>query len=333
MNKRQLGKGGPRVSEMGLGCMSWIGFYGPADEAESQRVMARALELGVDFWDTSNVYGKDGANELQLGRFFREDPSRRQRIVLATKFGIKRGPNGERTFDNSPAHMIEQLEGSLRRLGTDHVDLYYVHRVEPGRPVEEVTEALAKQVKAGKIGGIGFSEIAPDTLRRAHAVHPVTAVQSEYSLWTRAPELGMLQACRELGVAFVAFGALGRGVLTGKVRNPAAFGPTDFRRGTPRFVEPNWSRNLAAIDRFAAYASVRRTTPTKLALAWVLAQGDHIIPIPGTRRVDHLDENVAATGLTLTADDVAEIERILPPGFAAGDRYTELQWYGAERYG
>jgi aryl-alcohol dehydrogenase-like predicted oxidoreductase len=320
------------VFAMGLGCMSWTGFYGPADETESVRVMTRALELGVDFWDTSNVYG-NGSNETMLGKFFAEDKTRRARVKLATKFGIVRKPNGERVFDNSEAHMIEQLEGSLRRLGTDHVELYYVHRVEPGRPVEEITAALAKQVKAGKISGIGFSEIAPDTLRRAHAVHPVTAVQSEYSLWTRGPELGMIQACRDLGVAFVPFGAVGRGVLSGEVRDPATFGPNDFRRGTPRFVEPNWSRNLAYVTRFQQLAADKGLKPAMLALAWVLARGDHLIPIPGTRSVAHLEDNVRAAAIKLSPGEITEIERILPAGFAAGDRYSDAQWYGAERYG
>ena len=332
MTRRRLGEKGPRVFAMGLGCMSWTGFYGPADETDSFRVMARALELGVDFWDTSNVYG-NGTNETMLGKFFAEDRSRRQRIKLATKFGIIRKPGGERAFDNSEAHMIEQLDGSLRRLGTDHIDLYYVHRVEPGRPVEEVTAGLAKQVQAGKIGGIGFSEIAPDTLRRAHAVHPVTAVQSEYSLWTRGPELGMIQACRDLGVAFVPFGALGRGVLSGEVRDPSTFGPNDFRRGTPRFVEPNWSRNLAYVTRFEQLAADKGLKPSMLALAWVLARGEHLIPIPGTRSVAHLDDNVTAAEIKLSPGEIAEIESVLPAGFAAGDRYSDAQWYGAERYG
>ena len=332
MKKRRLGASGPWVASMGLGCMSWAGFYGPADETESRAVMARALEIGVDFWDTANVYG-NGSNETLLGKFLAEDRTRRARITLATKFGIIRTPAGERTFDNSPAHMIEALEASMRRLGTDHIDLYYVHRVDPRRPVEEITAALARQIEAGKIGAIGFSEIAPDTLRRAHAVHPVAAVQSEYSLWTRGPDLGVIQACRELGVAFVPFGALGRGFLTGKVREPETLGQNDFRRGSPRFVEPNWSRNLAWLARFEALAAEKGTTPAKLALAWVLAQGEHVVPIPGPRRIGHLEENVAATELALSAADLVAIERALPRGFAAGDRYTDAQWYGAERYG
>lgn len=316
---------------MGFGCMSFTGFYGPADDGQSMRVMARALEFGIDFWDTANVYGL-GSNETLLGKFFAEDGTRRGRIRLATKFGIMRGPNGERSFDNSPAHMIEQLEGSLRRLKTDHVDLYYVHRIDPRCPVEETVAALAKQVAAGKIGAIGLSEVAPDTIRRAHAVHPLAAVQSEYSLWTRSPELGVIETCRELGIAFVPFGALARGFLTGKVRDPATFSQNDFRRVSPRFVEPNWSRNLAWLERFEAFARARGTTTTKLALAWVLAKGDHIVPIPGTRTIEHLEEIVASTALHLSADDVAAIEKVLPAGFAAGDRYSDMQWYGSERY-
>jgi aryl-alcohol dehydrogenase-like predicted oxidoreductase len=331
MKLRRLGRSGPMVAEIGLGCMSWAGFYGPADDAESRRVMARALDLGVNHWDTANVYG-NGSNETLLGSFFAEDRTRRDRVVLASKFGIIRGPNGERTFDNRPSHMIECLEASLRRLKTDRLDLYYIHRVEPGRPVEETVAALARQVQAGKIRAIGLSEVAPDTLRRAAAVHPIAAVQSEYSLWTRTPEVGLIQACREVGAAFVAFGALGRGFLSGALTDIATLAEKDFRRGNPRFVEPNWSRNRAAYARFAALAEARGTTTARLALAWVLAQGDHIIPIPGTRSIAHLEENVAAADLSLTASDLAAIEAVLPKGFAAGDRYTDLQWYGSERY-
>jgi len=331
MKTRRLGRSGPMVAEIGLGCMSWAGFYGPADDAESRRVMARALDLGVDHWDTANVYG-NGSNETLLGSFFTEDRTRRDRVVLASKFGIIRGPNGERTFDNRPAHMIECLEASLRRLKTDRLDLYYVHRIEPGRPVEETVAALARQVQAGKIRAIGLSEVAPDTLRRAAAVHPIAAVQSEYSLWTRTPEVGLIQACRDVGAAFVAFGALGRGFLSGALTDIATLAEKDFRRGNPRFVEPHWSRNRAAYARFAALAEARGTTTARLALAWVLAQGDHVIPIPGTRSISHLEENVAAADLSLSGADLAAIETALPKGFAAGDRYTDLQWYGSERY-
>lgn len=327
---RKLGAGGPGISEIGLGCMSFAGFYGPADEKGSLRTLARAIELGITFFDTANVYGA-GSNEELLGKFLK---GRSERIVLATKGGIVRAPGSrERRLDNSPAYLVSALEESLRRLGRDHVDLYYIHRREKGRPIEEAVEALAKCVKAGKIGGIGLSEMAPDTLRRAHAVHPIRAVQSEYSLWTRAPDLGMIGACKDLGVAFVAFGVLGRAFLTGRLTDPRTLPDNDFRKANPRFTEPNFSRNRQALARFETLAREKGTSPAALAVAWVMAQGEHVIPIPGTRRADHLEEDVAGAALKLSRDDLAAIEHALPRGFAAGDRYTEAQYDGVERYG
>lgn len=331
MLKRRLGANGPLVSAIGLGCWSFAGSYGPTTEAESHATLARALDLGMDFLDTADVYGH-GVSEEVIGSFLRQHKS--AKLVIATKGGIKRKPgSSERTFDNSPAYLKSALEASLRRLGRDHVDLYYVHRREQSRPVEEVAETLAGFVKEGKIRAFGFSEISPATLRCAHAVHPVAAVQSEYSLWSRLPDLGMLETCRELGVAFVPFSPLGRGFLTGTVSRHDVFEPTDFRKPNPRFLEPNFSRNCKALESFVALANRYDVSPGQLALAWVLAQGDHLIPIPGTRSAKHLEENAASAAIELSPDQLAAIERALPRGFAHGDRYSEQQWIGAERYG
>jgi aryl-alcohol dehydrogenase-like predicted oxidoreductase len=306
--------------------MSFGGFYGPTDMRESHATLARALDLGIDHLDTSNAYG-DGRAEEVMGAFIRDHPGR---FTIATKGGIERKP--VRHYDNSAEYLRACLEGSLRRLGVEHVHLYYIHRREQTRPVEEVMETLARFMEEGKIGAIGLSEVSPATLERASAVHPVAAVQSEYSLWTRQPELGLLQACARHGAALVAFSPLGRAILTGKLTASSVFAEGDFRRTNPRFVEPNFSANLARVQRFAAYASDHGCTPAALALAWLLARVPHVLPIPGTRSAAHLDEWAPAAGMALTPAQMAEIEEILPAGFAHGDRYSEAQVNGIERF-
>ncbi len=329
MDLRRLGRGGPMVSAIGLGCWSFAGAYGPTDERESHATLAAAQDLGITFLDTANVYG-NGVSERVIGSYLAQHD---HDFVIATKAGIRRDPvTNERGFDNSPEHLQEALDRSLTHLGVDHVALYYVHRRDPDRPIEDVMDTLVRFKEQGKIGGIGFSEISPASLRRAHAVHPVAAVQSEYSLWSRMPDLGMIRACADLGVAFVAFSPLGRGMFAEQTPDPAKFSDGDFRKNNPRFIAPNFNFNVEAIAPFKALAARKGTTPQALALAWALAQGDHVIPIPGTRSVTHLSEDAAGASLTLTADDLEEIDRLLPPGFAHGDRYSAAQLAGAERY-
>ncbi len=319
------------VSAVGFGCMSFGGFYGPTTEAESMRAMARALELGVDFWDTANVYG-EGLSEALIGKFLAEDRSRRAKVTLATKFAIRRGADGTRFYDNSASHMREALEGSLKRLGVDHVDLYYVHRVDKAAPIEDTVGELGRLVKAGQIGAIGLSEVAPDTLRRAQSVHPIAAVQSEYSLWTRSPELGLIQACAETGAILVAFSPLGRGYFSGVLQKVETFGDNDFRRINPRFQGIDWRRNRDRLDGYLTLAKSWGVKPATLAIAWTLAKAPHIVPIPGTRTASHLDECAEAADLELTATQLGEIERVLPVGFAAGERYSDQQWFGIQKY-
>jgi aryl-alcohol dehydrogenase-like predicted oxidoreductase len=271
-----------------------------------------------------------GISETVIGNYLRHNPGH---FRIATKAGIRRDPStGARYVDNSAGHLQSELEGSLKRLGVDHVDLFYVHRREADRPIEEVTGTLQSFVEDGKIGGFGFSEIAPSSLRLAHAVAPVTAVQSEYSLWTRQPELGMVEACSDLGVALVAFCPLGRGIFASQAPDPATFGAADFRKHNPRFVEPNLARNIQAIAPFKAYAGDLGTTPVALAIAWLLSRGGHVIPIPGTRSATHLEECVKGAELRLGEKEQAEIERNLPVGFAHGDRYSREQSNGVEGY-
>jgi aryl-alcohol dehydrogenase-like predicted oxidoreductase len=319
------------VSAVGFGAMSFGGFYGPTTESDSLRTLAGALDLGVDFWDTANVYG-DGLCEHVIGKFLAEDKSRRARVTLATKFAIRRRGDGARFFDNSAAHIREALDGSRRRLGVDHIDLYYVHRVDKSIPIEDTVGELARLVKAGAIGAIGLSEVAPDTLRRAHEMHPIAAVQSEYSLWTRNPELGLIQACAELGAILVAFSPLARGYLSGLLQNVESFGEKDFRHPNPRFQGLNWRRNRERLDDFVALANAWGLKPATLAIAWTLAKAPHIVPIPGTRAAAHLEECAAAAEIDLTDAQLAEIERALPLGFAAGERYSEQQWVGIQKY-
>lgn len=327
MQQRKLGADGPLVGAIALGCMSFGGFYGETDEAESHRTLARALDLGVTHLDTSNIYGA-GRSEEVIGSFLK---GKKGSFTIATKAGIKVGP--PRGFDNDPAYLRECLEGSLKRLSIDHVDLFYIHRRDQGIPIEDVVGTLIRFKEEGKIGGIGFSEISPASLERAAAVHPVMAVQSEYSLWTRLPELGLVQACARHGTALVAFSPLARGMFADAMPDPARFHEKDFRRTNPRFIEPNFGLNKEKIALFNAYAHEKGHSPSSLALAWLLARAPHVIPIPGTRSPKHLQQDAAGADIVLTPKDIEEIEAILPVGFAHGARYNNQQSIGAEGYG
>lgn len=323
MQQRKLGRGGPSVSAIGLGAMSFGGIFGPTDEAESLACLDAMLEAGIDFIDTANIYGM-GISERVIGRWL---ASRRPRVTLATKASIVQGP--PRRIDNSEAHLRAELEASLRRLGRDHVELFYIHRREQGRPLDEVVGTLARLTEEGKIGGYGLSEVAPHTIRAAHALHPVTAVQNEYSLWTRQPELGVIQTCAALGIAFVPFSPLARGMLGDRPLAPVSDG---FRATNPRFCEPAFSRNLAALAPFRAFCAERGWTTAATALAWVLDRGDHLIPIPGTRHAAHLRDWLQAPAIRFTPEDRAAIDRLLPVGWAEGDRYGDHQLQAIERY-
>jgi aryl-alcohol dehydrogenase-like predicted oxidoreductase len=323
--KRHLA--GRSVGAVGLGCMSFGGVYGATDEEESFACMAEALSLGVDHWDVAEIYGQ-GVSETVIGRYLAQT---RAEVSIATKAGIYTEP--ERHFRNDAEALRRSLEGSLTRLGRDQVELFYIHRREAARPVEEVMDTLVGFIEEGLIGAIGLSEVAPATLRRAHAVHPVAAVQSEYSLWSRQPELGMLQACAELGTTFVAFSPVGRGVFADCFPDSAGFPPGEFRATTPRFTEPNYSANKTAIAPFQDWCRARGWSTSAVAVAWTLHRGDHVLPIPGTRSAAHIRELAQAAEITLTPDELAEIETILPPGFAHGARYSDSQWPGVEQYG
>lgn len=320
MRKLPLGESGRQVSRLGLGCMGMSEFYGPADEAESIRTIHRALELGIDFLDTADIYGL-GRNEELVGKALR---GRRSQAVLATKFGNVRGPDGSWLGVNGkPDYVRRCCEASLRRLGVDVIDLYYQHRVDPETPIEETVGAMAKLVREGKVRFLGLSEAAPSTIRKACAVHPIAALQTEYSLWTRDPEKEVLATCRENGVAFVAYSPLGRGVLTGAIRKADDLAEGDYRRNSPRFAGENLSRNLSMVDRLEAMASAKKCRPSQLALAWLLARGQDIFPIPGTKRVSRLEENVGALEISLTPDEVARLDAAFPVGATAGPRYPE----------
>ncbi|MFJ9127010.1 aldo/keto reductase [Streptomyces sp. NPDC102340] len=315
------------VSRIGLGAMGMShGYTGSGtDDAESIRTVHRALELGVTFIDTAEIYGPY-ANEELLGRALK---GRRDQVVLATKFGlVSHAGDGAWNLDSSPANIRTAVEGSLKRLGTDHIDLYYQHRVDPNTPIEETAGAVAELITEGKVRAFGLSEAGPDTIRRAHAVQPVTAVQSEYSLWTRGIEDRVLPVLRELGIGLVPFSPLGHGFLTGTVRSEADFEPGDFRHGNPRFTGENFQRNLALADEVQAIAADADATPAQVAIAWLLAQGDDIAPIPGTKRVARVEENTAADALTLTSEQLSQLSS-LPP--AAGDTHTEAQAQMLER--
>ena len=321
MKTRTLGRSGPEVSAIGLGCMGMAAFYGQASsEEQATEVIHRALDLGLTFFDTAEMYGPH-TNEIQVGKALK---GRRDEAFLATKFGI--GYNADRTalaVDGSPANVHRAIEGSLQRLGVDHVDLYYLHRVDPNTPIEETVGAMAELVTEGKVRFLGLSEASPETLRKAHAAHPITALQTEYSLWSREPEDELFAICEELGVGFVPYSPLGRGFLSGEIRSIDDLAADDFRRSNPRFMGENFQKNLDLVEAVKAIAADKGVTAVQLALAWVLAQSDNLIPIPGTRRIRTLEENIAATEVELTAYDLARIEAIFPKGAASGHRYAE----------
>jgi aryl-alcohol dehydrogenase-like predicted oxidoreductase len=320
MQFRELGRGGPTVSALGLGCMAMSEFYGPRDDEQSINTIRRALDLGINFLDTADVYGR-GKNEELVGRAIR---GRRSKVVLATKFGIVRSDDPQaRGVNGHPKYVKSCCDASLKRLAVDTIDLYYQHRVDPAVSIEDTIGAMAELVQAGKVRFLGMSEAAPETLRRAAAVHPITALQSEYSLWTRDPEQEVLGTCRELAVGFVAYSPLGRGFLAGQVRRVDDLAQDDWRRFNPRFERENLGRNLALVEQIEQFAEKKGCTPAQLALAWLLARGDDIVPIPGTRRVGRLEENVRAMDVRLMPEDMQRLDGLFPPGAAAGMRYPE----------
>ncbi|MFN3280216.1 MAG: aldo/keto reductase [Tabrizicola sp.] len=326
MRARKLGQHGPDVSALGLGCLSFGGMFGPTTEAESLRTLDAAWDAGITFLDTANRYG-EGVSETFIGRWLKASGKRPH---IATKAAFSGDP--ARRIDNRPEHLRSELEGSLKRLGLDHVTLFYAHRHDPQIPAEDLAGTMQRLVEDGKILGYGLSEIGPYTLERCHAVHPVMAVQSEYSLWTRTPELGLIQRCAQLGVAFVPFSPLARGAFGSPMADPATFAPGEFRSRIPRFMPENWPHNKARLDAFHAFARRRGQTPAALALAWLLDRGPHLIPIPGTRTAEHLRAWAMAPEIDLTDEDRAEIDRILPVGWAWGDRYDDEMAATVERY-
>jgi aryl-alcohol dehydrogenase-like predicted oxidoreductase len=321
MRKRTLGQG-LTVSAQGLGCMGMSEFYGPGDEDESIATIHRALDLGISLLDTADMYGPF-TNEKLVGRAI---AGRRDEVVLATKFGIERMADGTRVgICGRPEYVISACDASLERLGVDHIDLYYQHRVDPRTPIEETVGAMAELVATGKVRHLGLSEAAPETIRRAHATFPITALQTEWSLWTRDPETNdVLATVRELGIGFVAYSPLGRGFLSGSLRNVDDLAPDDFRRHNPRFAAENFATNLALLAAVRQMAADKGITPTQLALAWVLARGDDVVPIPGTKRRAYLEENAAADDVVLTPEDLARLDKVFPPGVTAGDRYPDM---------
>src|SRR5688572_27300647 len=320
MERRSLGRSGLTVSAIGLGCMGMSEFYGASDEAASIATIERALDLGIDFLDTADMYGA-GHNEELVGRAVR---SRRDAVVIATKFGNVRGPKGERLgISGKPDYVRKACDASLKRLGIEVIDLYYQHRVDPETPIEETVGAMAELVRAGKVRHLGLSEAAPQTIRRAHAVHPIAALQTEYSLWSRDPEGEILATIRELGIGFVPYSPLGRGFLTGRFKRPEDLPEGDFRRSSPRWSAENFERNLDLVAAVEAIARTKRATPAQIALAWVLAQGEDIVPIPGTRNPRRLEENVGALAVKLSAAELRRLDAAFPRGAAAGERYPQ----------
>jgi len=321
MKVKKLGSQRLTASQLGLGCMGMSEFYGETNDNESIKTLHRAIELGVTFWDTADAYGPH-TNEVLVGKAMK---GKRDKITLATKFGIVRDPNNPqaRGFSGKPEYVRKSCEASLQRLDVDTIDLYYLHRVAPDTPVEETVGAMGQLVKEGKVKGIGLSEVSPATLKKAHAVHPISAVQTEYSLWTRDPEEGILDACAELGVAFVAYSPLGRGFLSGQYKKFEDFEEGDYRRLLPRFQGENFQKNLDLVDKVTALAAKKGCTPSQLALAWVMAQRDYIFPIPGTKRIKYLEENAGAVDVQLGPQELKEIDAIFPASAAVGARYTQ----------